>query len=234
MTAARPLVIAHRGASRQAPENTLDAFRRAVELGADLVELDVRLTADGALAVVHDPRLADGRPVHETVARDLPPDVPLLDDALDACGSIGVNVEIKNAPREPGFDPSNQTAVLVADLVVARRDEARVVVSSFHLPTIDRLHERAPGVETAYLTSFVPSLTRLAVKLVARGHRGIHPWHPLVTPRLVARAHSYGLAVRPWTVDEPDRMRELVACGVDGICTNVPDLALAVVRASPT
>lgn len=233
MPARGPLVIAHRGASRDAPENTLAAFRRAVEVGADLVELDVRLTGDGALAVVHDPRLPDGRLVHETPARNLPVLVPLLDAALRACGLLGVNVEIKNHPNEPGFDPSNRAAGLVAEVVAAQGDEGRVIVSSFHLPAIDRLRELAPGIETAFLTSFVPSTARLVAKLVARGHRGVHPRDAIVTRRLVSKAHGAGLAVRPWTVDDPDRLRVLASWGVDAICTNVPDVAVRVLRAAP-
>lgn len=232
MRQAGPLVIAHRGASRDAPENTLAAFRRAAELGADLVELDVRLTRDGALAVVHDPRLPDGRLVHETPASDLPELVPLLGDALDACGPLGVNVEIKNHPKELGFDAANRAAGLVADVVAARGDEPRVIVSSFHLPAIDRLRELAPAIETAFLTSFVPSTARLVAKLVARGHRGLHPRDAIVTRRLVSTAHASGLAVRPWTVDDPDRLRVLASWGVDAICTNVPDVAVRVLRAA--
>ena len=100
------LVIAHRGSSKAEPENTLAAFRRAREDGADLVELDVRLTVDGALAVVHDPLLGDGRVVAETDSFDLPDHIPLLDAALEACAGLVVNVEIKSSPREPGFDPT--------------------------------------------------------------------------------------------------------------------------------
>src|SRR5262245_27082175 len=94
----RPAVIAHRGASRAAPENTLEAFRLARSLGADAVELDVRRTRDGALAVHHDARLPDGQSVVDLSAAELPRSVPLLDAALDACAGMWVNVEIKNDP----------------------------------------------------------------------------------------------------------------------------------------
>ncbi len=227
------LVMAHRGASKAEPENTLAAFRAAGRLGADLVELDVRLTADGALAVVHDPLLADGRPVHAVRARDLPAGVALLDAALDACAGMGVNVELKNAPKEPGFDPDNQVADALVGIVRERGDEHRVIVSSFHLPAIDRVHHLAPHVETAHLVRRVPAQTRVVVTLVDRGHRGIHPWHGFVARRTVLRVHAAGLALRPWTVDDPDRIRTLAAWGVDAVCTNVPDVAVALLRAGP-
>ena len=126
-------VIAHRGASRAAPENTVAAFRRAAEMGADMVELDVRRSADGRLVVHHDAHLADGRSLAATRADDLPSAVPSLDAALDACAGMAVNIEIKNDPEEPGFEPDRALADDVAAAVVARGDTDRVVVSSFDL-----------------------------------------------------------------------------------------------------
>ena len=89
-------VIAHRGASRAERENTLEAFRRAGLMGADAVELDVRRTADGAMAIHHDASLSDGRLICELQSTDLPTHVPLLSAALDACEGMWVNIEIKN------------------------------------------------------------------------------------------------------------------------------------------
>jgi glycerophosphoryl diester phosphodiesterase len=227
--------MAHRGASKAAAGNTLAAFRLARELGADSVELDVRRLADGELAVHHDPVLADGRTLYLLRASELPPFVPLLDAALDACAGMTVNVEIKNLPKEAGFDPAERAAAAVIELVRSRHDEERVLVSSFHLATIDRVREQAPDLETAYLVQVALQPASLVTDLVARGHRGLHPWHKLVTQRLVRRCHDAGLAVRPWTVDDPGRIAVLGRYGVDAICTNVPDVALAVLRpaASP-
>ena len=220
------LVMAHRGASHEAPENTLAAFTRAVAVGADVVELDVRLTADGALAVIHDPRLPDGRLVHETDAADLPPSVPLLDAALDACAGVGVNVELKNDPKEPGFDASN--AVGGRGGRPRRSPEGTPTGSSCRRSTSrpsTASETVAPAIETAYLVKVITNLGRLMGVLVERGHRGVHPWHGLVTRRMVGRCHAEGLAVRPWTVDDPDRMRGLAAYGVEAICTNEPAVA---------
>src|SRR3954469_6795725 len=121
--------MAHRGASRAARENTLAAFALAVTMGADMVELDVRRTADGALAVHHDAHLPGGPAVVNVAAADLPPYVPLLDEALDACSSVVVNVEIKNMPGEPDHDERGGAANAVVDVVRRRRLWDRVVVS---------------------------------------------------------------------------------------------------------
>src|SRR3954468_3922079 len=100
----QPTILAHRGASSSHRENTIDAFRASGPMGADWVELDVRRTADGALAVHHDAHLADGRAIVELAASDLPAHVPLLAEALAACAPMGVNVEIKNWPADIDFD----------------------------------------------------------------------------------------------------------------------------------
>jgi glycerophosphoryl diester phosphodiesterase len=222
----RPAVIAHRGASHQAPENTLAAFRLARSLGADAVELDVRRTRDGALAVHHDAHLADGRLLAATDAADLPPTVPLLADALDACEGMWVNIEIKNWPDDPDFDPGLHLADQVVELVNGRGDAARVLVSCFHLPTLDRVRARSDGhVRTAWL---VVSMDAAAVASTrAHGHAAIHPWFGSVTEEQVAEARAAGLDVNPWTCDDPDWMLRLAAWGVTGICTNLPALARA-------
>jgi glycerophosphoryl diester phosphodiesterase len=224
MTAPVPAVIAHRGASRAAPENTLEAFRLARRLGADAVELDVRRTADGEPAVHHDAHLPDGRALHTVASSDLPPHVPLLPEALDACGGLWVNVELKNWPDDPDFDPDLGLADLVVDLVLARADEGRVLVSCFHLPTLDRVRALAGGrLRTAWLVVGVDDQTVPAV--VAHGHQALHPWFGVLEEARVAEARRAGLDVNPWTCDDPDAMRRLAGWGVTGICTNVPDVA---------
>ena len=128
-------VIAHRGASRLAPENTTVAFRTAVSVGADGIELDARRTADGVIVVHHDARLADGRVIVDTPWRELPEHVPTLGAALDACAGAWVNVEIKNSPAEPDFDADDRVAVEVL-ATLAERGAGRWLISS--LPSGDR------------------------------------------------------------------------------------------------
>jgi glycerophosphoryl diester phosphodiesterase len=219
-------IIAHRGASHDEQENTLRAFRRAGELGADGVELDVRRTADDRIVVHHDPVLADGRTIRTVPASDLPDHVPMLDAALDACTGMFVNIEIKNDPDEPDFDPTEWVANRVTAALSARTPHSRWLISSFRLATVDACRRLLPSAPTAWL---VGSATRDVVETVARhGHAAVHPWDRYLTFEAVRTAHAIGISVNTWTCDDPARLRELIAWGVDGICTNVPDVALAV------
>lgn len=222
-------VYAHRGASAAERENTLAAFRRAGEMGSDGVELDVRRSADGALVVHHDARLPDGRAILDLRADELPDHVPLLDAALDACRGMVVNVEIKNWPQDSDFDPDNALVPPVLE-ACAGHD---VLVSSFNMATVDRVRELDDSVPTAWLVSFAPDRDRAGrlVEMCARhGHGALHPHELAVDEHLMALCRKQGIAVNTWTVDDPARMRVLADLGVEGIVTNVPDVALATLR----
>jgi glycerophosphoryl diester phosphodiesterase len=201
-------------------------------MGADAVELDVRRSSDGHLVVHHDPRLADGRNIVETARRDLPDHVPGLGEALDACAGMWVNVEIKNDPTEPDFDPDESVAADVAGVLLGRGDPHRYLVSSFRRETIDALRRATTVVPTAWLTIGIPEPDMAAVldSLVADGHCALHPWVATLTSDLVDACHQRGISVNTWTCDDSQRMAELVSWGIDGICTNVPDVALDVLR----
>ena len=224
------LVLGHRGASASLPENTLGAFRAALDLGADGVELDVRRTADGGLAIRHDAELADGRPVVEVRTAELPPDVPLLDQVLDACaGAEIVNVELKNWPADVDFDPAEQLADQVVALLDARGQLAdeHLLVTSFHLPTVDRFRALAPALPTGFLVINADEPEALVARVADAGHRALHPHHLFVTEDLVDLAHAAGLALNTWTVDDPDRITWLAEIGVDAVIVNDPASALA-------
>lgn len=221
------LVIAHRGASVAERENTLSAFRRAVEMGAEGIELDVRRTADRHLVVHHDPLVA-GRVIGEAAHAELPGWVPTLADALDACAGAFVNVEIKNIPGESGFDPDEAVTEQVLAELDRRGDPRRWLISSFHAPTVERCRQLRPSGRTALLV--VQSDPSVVDDVVAVGHEALHPWVDELTESTVRACHAAGLAVNVWTCDDSARMRELIAWGVNGICTNVPDVALAVRR----
>jgi glycerophosphoryl diester phosphodiesterase len=222
-------VIAHRGASRLERENTVAAFQKAAELGADMVELDVRRSADAVLVVHHDAHLEDGRAICSTAAADLPAWLPTLEVALDACAGMAVNIEVKNDPAEPGFEADRALSDDVAAVVAARGDIDRVLVSSFDRPSLDRLRAVAdPPIAAAWLVTVPPP--DAVETLVAGGLQAFHPWWQTVDRSLVDRCHAAGLAVNVWTCDDPDAMARLAEWGVDGICTNVPDVAVAVLR----
>jgi glycerophosphoryl diester phosphodiesterase len=237
------IVIGHRGAPRIAPENTPAAFAAAVAVGADGVELDVRRTAGGGFALHHDERLADGRAIASLTRAALPAEVADLAEGLDACRDLAlVNVEIKNWPADGDFDPSLGFVDAVAEALLARPadDRSRLLVSCFHLPSVDRMREVAPELATAWLVVGPANATApgepdpvaaLVAETADHGHAALHPHHAFVTPALVDAAHVAGLAVNTWTCDDPDRIRWLAAIGVDGIVTNVPDVARAALAA---
>jgi glycerophosphoryl diester phosphodiesterase len=220
-------VIGHRGAPTQAPENTLASFRRAVELGADMFELDVRRSADGVLVVHHDPHLADGRLITATTAADLA--LPTLAEALAAGAGVLVDIEVKNDPDEPGFEADRALAADVVAVVRAEGDADRVVVSSFDSASVDRVRALGDDIATAWLVEEIPDA--VVEVLVNDGHQALHPSWELVTPALIDTCHAAGLAVSCWTCDDPEAMARLARWGIDGICTNLPGLAVEVLRA---
>jgi glycerophosphoryl diester phosphodiesterase len=226
------VIIAHRGASAAHPENTLAAFRAAATMGADGVELDVRRSGDDQLVVHHDPRLADGRPVRHVAVADLPGDVPSFGAALDACTSMFVNIEIKNDPDEPDFDRSEWVAHRVCTELARRRQSRRWLISSFRPETVAACRTIAPQVPTAWLTMDCSDAT--IARTAGAGHAAVHPLVGALDAGRIRAAHAAGLAVNAWTCDDPDRMRQLIGWGVDGICTNVPDVALDVRRGATT
>ncbi len=223
----RPLVIAHRGASAAEPENSLAAFRAAVRMGADGIELDVHDTADGALIVHHDPSL-DGRPIHQLSAPDLSAQrlpngepVPTLAQALGAIGrECRVFVEVKSLA--PQHDPA-----LFATL------DAGPAPSHYHVHGFDhrivrRLTARRPGLVGGVLSTSYPLDPWR--QLSDAGAQELWQEAQLMDQALVDGAHARGFRVYAWTVDDPARARALTALGVDGLCTNRPD----VIRSSLT
>jgi glycerophosphoryl diester phosphodiesterase len=220
-------VLAHRGASRAAPENTIEAFHLAAALGSDGVELDVRRTADGVLVIHHDPHLPDGRAIIDVGAAELPADIPHLHAALDACAGMWVNVEIKNDPVEPDFDPTDSIADETVGALLQRHDDERWLISSFRIETIDRCRALGGSIRTAWLVDDIPD--DVISTMVARGHVALHPWVATLRRSHIDACHGAGIAVNTWTCDDPGRMLELIEWGVDGICTNVPDVAIDVI-----
>ena len=220
-------VVAHRGASKARRENTIEAFRLAAELGSNAVELDVRRTADGLLIVHHDARLTDGRAIAGVAAADLPAHIPPLDAALDACAGMWVNVEIKNDPHEPDFDPTDSIADQTVVALSQRGEDDRWLISSFRLETVDRCRGLAADIRTAWLVVEVPD--DVIATLVSRGHSALHPWVGGLGRSHIDVCHGAGIEVNAWTCDDPQRMAQLIEWGIDGICTNVPDVGIDVI-----
>jgi glycerophosphoryl diester phosphodiesterase len=227
-----PLVLGHRGAPRDAVENTLGAFIEAREQGADGVELDVHRSADGALVVHHDAGVEGFGILAEhdlATIRAARPEIPTLGEVFDACPGMLVNVEIKNSPHDADFDPLDRGAAAVVELIRARDLYGSVLVSSFHLPTIDRVHELDPEVPTGYLVVVDP-LPVPALEIARdHGHGALHPYIAALGEAFaadaVARAAELDIALNVWTVNEPEDVVRLAALGVNAIITDTPRIA---------
>ncbi len=242
---ARPLNLAHRGASAYAPQNTLAAFQLAEKMGADGIELDVHLTADGTLVVIHDFTVDDttdgsGRVEDMTLAelkrldagawfdvRYAGQQVPTLDEVVDRVGDeMVLNIELKTVAWR-----GQRLERAVVDFVRARGIGKRVILSSFNPLAMRRVRQLAPDLATGIIYS--PSLPlplrrawlRPMVHPVA-----LHPHHSQVDARYVAWAHARGYRVHTWTVDDPAEMRRLINLEVDAIITNRPNVLRDVMR----
>ncbi len=220
-------VVAHRGAHLQHRENTLEAFRAALALGVDGVELDVRRTLDGVLVVHHDPAIG-GRLVGATLARDLPEYVPVLAVAMDALRGVTVNVEIKNSP-DPGegpYDPTGALARQVLDLVGGLRADPAVMVSCFDLATCERARDYDADVRVAWLVSRTPLVGALA-EAHRRGFAAVNPHLKLVQTEAVERSRELGLDLNVWTVNRSRDLEAMAAFEVASVITDQPARALA-------
>jgi glycerophosphoryl diester phosphodiesterase len=225
------LKIAHRGASGNFPENTVCAFRAAIDAGAEMCELDVQLSRDGAIVVIHDEtveRTTDGKgEVAELTLEELKrldagakfkggavkgERIPTLDEVFSATsGKCGLNIELKAGGLEHQ----------VAQIMQARNALADSIVSSFdweYLKNIQQLHF---NIRVGLLAEEKP--VDLMMNAVAMRAHSINPRWDMVTSDLCKAAHERGLKVYTWTVDADARMRALIACGVDGIMTNYPE-----------
>lgn len=242
------LTIAHRGASRDAPPNTLAAFRAALVIGADGIELDVHLSADGVPVVIHDFSVdattdGQGQVADLTVAQLKRLDagmrfdpafagerVPLLEEVLDIVGDRTLtNIELKSRSLR---DSSLEEAVL--SLLERHGRRHNILLSSFNPFALRRAKRIDPGIATALIHSpSLPLPLRMAWLAPLAPHEVRHPEHTMVDAKYVAWAGKRGYRVNTWTVDERQEMRRLIALGVDGIITNVPAIMRTLVTASP-
>ena len=225
-------MLGHRGASAVAPENTVVAFTRARDLGADGVELDVRRSADGVLVVHHDPEVPDVGLIMSTSFADLRaarPQIPTLAEALAACRGLVVNAEVKCLPWEPDADADG--SVMQATIDAVRAHDGMIIVSSFDLAAVDRARADAPDLATAWLTHG-QGVAGAAEIAAAHGHPWLNPDGAAALEAGadgIGRAHHVGVLVGVWTVDDPGAAHTLAEAGADIVITNVPDVVLAAV-----
>lgn len=217
-------IIAHRGASRECPENTVSAFRRAADLGADGIELDVHLTADGTLVVHHDATL-HGTPVTATANREIGSltvdelsafrvkgePIPTLDEVI---GAVGGRVTIYCELKGPGT--SEEAVRLLREL------GAQAAVHAFDHRQVAAARRLAPELARGVLESSYHIAPTFSMESVDA--RDLWQDAALIDRELVDAAHGRGGRIVAWTVDTAAEMRRLIALGVDALCTN--DVAL--------
>lgn len=214
------IVAGHRGMPLEYPDNTLAGFRAAAEV-VPMVELDVRRTADDRLVLAHDPHLR-GLVVAETDWAGLRSlDVgdghhpALLDDVLESLPALRLDIEVKNSPLEPGFEPDHRTALEVADL--ARPID---VITSFYWPTVDAVKAARPDIATGILVDQAGSMAEATRYAAGMGHEVIAPHYALVTEVDVQQARAVGVAVATWTLNDPDTAIAFASWGVSTIITD--------------
>ncbi len=241
-----PKVFAHRGFSATAPENTLAAFQAALKAGAEGFELDVQMTRDGQVVVIHDEKvnrttdgvgwvkdytLAELRKLDAGAWFDAEyagQKVPLLSEVLELLthNELQLNVELKSGlVHYPGLEQA------VLDLVARFNMRQRVIVSSFNHFALRDMRTLDPDIELGvlYMEGMVdPWLYAKHLKAQA-----LHPFYPTIIPEIVQGARQHGLAIRPFTVDRPEDVKALLAAKVDAIITNRPDLVLELRREVP-
>lgn len=227
-------VIAHRGASAYEPENTLRAFRRAIELGADMSELDVHLSKDGHVVVRHDatvPTSHGPRPIAEMTLDELGSwdagqgeRIPTLEQAIDTVrGRNGLYIELKG----------QGTPLAVVDILRAHDfvDHRQVIVGSFWAPFVQEVKELAPEIATSLLVGPVLAANELVAAAQAIKADYVHLcWearhpepHTLLTPDLLNALRAAGLGIVLWHEERPSELSVLCTLDVDGICSNTPD-----------
>ena len=235
-----PTIVGHRGARGEAPENTAAGFQVAMEAGVTEIELDVRLSRDGHLIVVHDANVTRttgerGKAHHYTLSQlevldarrntpgwHSPLGIPSLREVVDLCGpSMRFQFEVKGADRTILHRLANQ----LVDFINQRQMNDRVVVTSSHTGFLRMLGTMTAHIERGYVAEYrYQQPTRRAVAL---GCTWLMPRHTLVTPALMRRARRRNLKVSTWTVNDLTRAERMVELGVDGIITDFPTSFIA-------
>ena len=237
----KPWVIGHRGASGHAPENTMAAFRRAVELGARFIETDLHLSRDSRLVAIHDStleRTTNGqgavRDYNFIELRELDAGcwfgaqfaeqrIPTLEEILDFAreADIVFYLEIKSEPAL-GLHHALVSALRVPE------DAARSVVISFDSAILEKIRQLNASLMLGLL--FDRPSSQAIEEAQRLGAQQLAPRGDLLTPELVSQAHEAGLQVVTWTVNQPEQMQVAIATDIDGIMTDYPDRLIAVLQ----
>jgi glycerophosphoryl diester phosphodiesterase len=232
-----PVIIGHRGASLHTPENTLVAFKLAVDQSADAIEFDVKLTSDRQVVVIHDPsvsRTTDGQGLVSKLSLDeiksldagtwFSSDfkgerIPTLDEVFDTVGrKVLMNIELTNYTTA-----SDPLVERVIDLVKRKGLEDRVYFSSFLATNLVKARKLLPGCGIGYLKYAGPArLLQMIFQSPPSSIDSVNPYRGVVSQRMINHEHGLGRRILVYTVNDPDEMRQLFKMGVDGIFTDDP------------
>jgi len=218
------LIIAHRGASAYEPENTLRSVKKALELGADMVEVDVRASRDGHVVVMHDAvvdRTTNGKGYVKGMTLEdlkklnagLGESIPTLREVAELIGrKAQLVVEIKVSEIEKR----------VLQIIKENELDRQTLITSFYHPILKRVKELNPNIRTGAIIASRP--IKAAQLAMDANSDALFPRHIYVDPQMVEEAHRQDLAVYPWTVDTLNEIDPLIKMGVNGIVTNKPDV----------
>lgn len=239
----KPLIIAHRGASAYAPENTLSSIRKAVQMGTDGIELDVRLSKDGNVVVIHDRSVnrtsnGNGRVEDLTLEQLKNLDfgswfssefknerIATLEEVFSYLKDWNglINVEIKSEWLQ--FTAIEKK---VAELILKFDRQDNTIVSSFSALSLIKFKLIKSRIQTGILYHTSDKLPLIRAKLL--NVDAIHPWYENVTKEVRKNASKNNIKINTYTVDNPAEIRKLASMGMDGIITNVPDVALKAIN----
>ena len=237
----RPIILAHRGDCAHAPENTLPAFSQAIQKGADGIELDVKLTADGHVVVIHDSDIERTTSGKGRVAKLKLDDIrqldagswfdpkfkgaqiPLLEEAFETIGKDKlINIELKNYST-----PFNGLAMRVCELIKRHNNGSQIILSSFFAFNLNIAAQVLPDVSRGLLAlRGAPGLWARSFGFMFGDFQALHPHISSVSREQLARAHRVHRRVHVWTVNAPEEVTRLAEWGVDGIITDDPAAAL--------
>jgi len=217
------LKIGHRGAKAYAPENTIQSFSKAIDMGVDAVELDVRMTKDGALVVIHDEKVdktTNGKgKVSELSLREVKKletakgeKIPTLKEALNFLDrKVKILIELK----EEGYEKK------VYDLIKNKGLNDNVIIVSFKEEALRNVRELDPEIETGFIYARFQKPLDKAFELKANY---VLPLYHFTHTEDVEKAHDKGLKVIVWTINKKEKIEEFVKKGVDGITSDAPDI----------
>jgi glycerophosphoryl diester phosphodiesterase len=221
----RVLIIAHRGASAYEPENTIRSFDNAFQLGADFVELDVRLCRDGFLVVIHD-EAVDRTTNGSGLVRDLTlselklldagkgEKIPTLEEVLELFSELKHKFFIE--VKEPGLEEK------LLENIIGREAEERVVITSFYHTALRKIKEKRKDIKCGVIFACQP----INPENLAKDAKAsiLLPKLQYVNAEMVRRAHKNNLSIIPWPVNNEEDAKKMIQVGVDGIVTDKPDL----------